>query len=110
MIDNPSTNYFEAINAFDSFWADKEKPREEEEMEAGEEDRNQPEQSAAKVSMTPGEREYNVQLAYHAKRFINWIHEMKPYVQPDGRILNMDERMNIWYRQQAELKENQGHR
>lgn len=105
MIDHPSTNYFEAIRSFEAYWAGKEKPGEEEEAETAKDEQEREKEANHRSSLSTEEREYELLLAYHYKRFKNWIQEMKPFVQDDGRILSMDERMNIWYRQQAELRE-----
>lgn len=105
MIDNPATNYFDAIRSFDRYWADREKPFDPEEEENERQvEQERDEHAIENAAMSPAEREHKLLIAYHYKRFKNWIREIKPYVQEDGRILSMDERMNIWYRQQAESR------
>lgn len=109
MIDNESTNYFEAIKAFDYYWKGKIKPIEEmdlkelNEMSAEEKE----ERSQYFNSMSVEQRhEYDL-LQYHYKRFKQWRKNVFPYVQSDGRILTMVERIAIWEQQQAESKSQQ---
>ena len=108
MIDNPNTNYFEAVKTFEAYWKDKFIWDEEEEMferptnkkEEREEEKKVEQLKRTLKKMTPAERqEYDV-LKYHYKRFKNWAFEVKAFVQEDGRILSQEERMAIWEKQQ----------
>ena len=38
------------------------------------------------------------------KRFENWKREVAPFVQEDGRILSLEERAEIWNKQQSKEK------
>lgn len=103
MIDNPNTNYFEAVNAFDSFWKNRVKPLDE--MEEGDEAKEEAREFKRYVKrMTVSERNYFDQLCYHYKRFKRWQQDVLPYVQDSGRILTQEEMTNIWKKQQDELK------
>lgn len=115
MMDDPNTNYYEAIKAFDEYWKNRKKPSyEEEEMEEG----NLSPAEREKELQREKEKDKNVTLSveeikmkneaavmkYQVKRFKQWRREVKPFVQEDGRILNDEERMNIWLKQQEEMK------
>lgn len=112
MIDNPSTNYFEAMNAFNAFWKDKFIWDEEEEMFERPTNKKEEEAEEKKVArlkkalenMSPQERQTYDILKYHYKRFKNWAREILPYVQEDGRILPLEERISIWNKQQQEIR------
>jgi hypothetical protein len=106
MIDNPETNYFEAIQAFNAYWKDKLRPKSEAELakqlNAVQHRREFLEQPDSSISDAARER-YNL-LKYHYKRFKNWEQEIKPFVQEDGRILTMQQRIDMWHTQQSEIR------
>ena len=108
MIDDPNTNYYEAIKAFDMYWKDRIKPIKEEDILN--EKLNEKEEREYKIlekqlaTMTPAEKnEYDL-MVYQCKRFSNWKRESLPYVQEDGRILTIEERQQIYYKQQEEIR------
>lgn len=108
MIDNPNANYYEAIKAFDTYWKGRIKPEGEDDIinenASRKEERERKRQQKELSKMTPAERnEYDV-LKYQYKRYENWIHEVKPYVQEDGSILTQQQRIEMWNKQQAEIK------
>lgn len=114
MIDNPNTNYYVAIKAYDTYWQDKEKPEEEEDMineessskEASKEKKKEEKEREKKLQkMSPEQRRQLDELKYQCKRFENWKREVFPFVQEDGRILTMEERLDIWKKQQEELNQ-----
>jgi hypothetical protein len=106
MIDNPETNYFEAIQAFNTYWKDKVRPKSEAELakqlHAVQYRREFLEQPDSTISDAAREQ-YNL-LKYHYKRFKNWEQEIKPFVQEDGRILTMQQRIDMWHTQQSETR------
>ncbi len=108
MMDDPATNYYEALKAFDQYWQNRLMPIEEEEL-MGEEENKAEEQHHETVKrqlkkMTPAEKnEYDL-MAYECKRFKDWKRTVFPYVQEDGRILTMEARQAIFDKQQLELK------
>lgn len=128
MIDNPDANYFEAIKAYETYWMYHEKPENEEEtfkeneelMESEKMNSNEMEElqrrkkekedeinADSKKVLTEEDRrqlEEKREMTYHCKRFENWIREVKPYVQNDGRILTMEERMEIYKKQVEEQR------
>lgn len=111
MIDNPTTNYFEAIKSFEAYWKDKirpideAEPKEEKEQESKEEEREHKQLKKQLKKMTAAERQQYDQIQYHYKRFVTWAEEVRAYVQEDGRILSQQERIDIWNQQQAESKQ-----
>ncbi|MFZ4754166.1 MAG: hypothetical protein ACOYLG_12545 [Chitinophagaceae bacterium] len=108
MIDNPSTNYFEAIKAFDEYWKHHIKPMDEEEVMFEEMNETEKLHYAVLVkhleTMTPAERREFDRLKYHYKRFKQWKLAVFTYVQEDGRILSDEERLRIWQDQQNSNK------
>jgi hypothetical protein len=107
MIDDPNTNYYEAIRAFDLYWSNKIKPKGDtqmmREMESGIKTNSNLEDSLGRMSVAE-KAEYEL-IRYHYKRFKDWRFEVKPFVQEDGRILSMNERIQIWNKQQEEIKQ-----
>jgi hypothetical protein len=133
MIDNPNANYYEAIKAYETYWNYHEKPKgEEEEMEmnAGNSptekmtDKEKKEreefllekerQREKDANHTFTEKEMKAlaekqEMTYQCKRFENWILEVKPFVQNDGRILSQEERLKI-YNDQIEEQRKQNNK
>lgn len=106
MIDNPATNYYVAVKSFNAYWKDRPEPEGDEDegkMSKEEKEKHEEFEKRRRV-MTPAERQLDDQINYQFKRFKNWANEIKPFVQDDGRILSMDERIAIWNQQQLELK------
>jgi hypothetical protein len=97
-IDNPQVNYYQAIRDFDNYWKGKSKPELDDREQEEDKQHRQLEKQLRKMNAVQHEQ-YNL-MAYHYKRFLDWQHEVKPYVQEDGRILTADERVNLWKQQQ----------
>ena len=121
MIDNPASNYFEAIKAYETYWKYHEKPEgEEEKMEINnnhssgkisdqEKEEAEEKQRADSIKVFTQqellELENKREMIYQCKRFQSWILEVKSFVQNDGRILNQKERLDIYNKQQKEQSE-----
>ena len=115
MMENPNTNYFEAIKAYKTYWETHTRPPgEEEEMERNangrreltkEEEREREREERRKKKLSGAALEQTEYLKYQSKRFENWAREVKPWVQEDGHILTDEERNQIWLKQQQELQE-----
>ena len=108
MIDNPTTNYYTAEKAYSDYWKTHTKPAQEDD-EIGEpanrrerRERERVEKRMAK--MTTAQRQEFDYIKYQSKRFENWMHEVKPWVQEDGRVLSHAEQVMIWQQQQEEIK------
>jgi flagellar biosynthesis protein FliP len=102
MIDNSNVNYFVAVKTFNDFWKGKIKPIEE--MDIKDMEALTDEEKAARKNyfenLTQSQRaEFDI-LQYHYKRFKQWKKDVLQYVQEDGRILSLEERMAIWEKQQ----------
>ena len=97
MMDDSAVNYYQAVKAFDMYWAGRIKP--EEDAEKGEENRREEKErrryEKKLAKMTPAERNEFDRVNYQYKRFVNWMHEVKPYVQVSGRILTRQQRVDI---------------
>ncbi len=104
MIDQPETNYYEALKAYNLYWQNKIKPLDEEEelfQEMNQKEKDQYEVLKRQLAeMTPAQRQEFDRLKYQVKRFKQWRRSVMPYVQEDGRILSYEERMKIWEAQQ----------
>lgn len=99
MMHDPAVNYFDALEAYDAFWKNREKPvlEEEELMGTGADAANEHRQKLNKRELR--EQQELQQYAYDVKYFEHWKRSVEPYVQSDGRILSSDERLQIWYEQ-----------
>ena len=99
MMRDPAVNYFDALEAYEAFWRNQEKPvlEEEELMGSGADKANEHRQKLNKRELR--EQQELQQYAYDVKYFEHWKRSVEPYVQSDGRILSSDERLQIWYEQ-----------
>lgn len=115
MIDDPNVNYYDAVKTYDEYWKTHIKPAdEEEEMESGNEDFKEREREVKKEIKKEKDRVFteeelksmneNNLMKYQVKRFEQWKREVMPFVQEDGRILSDKERMEIWEKQQEEIR------
>lgn len=101
LIKQENVNYFEAMRAFELYWQNRDKPVEEEEVLGGKFAQTREKRAEKKetgwVRRRIREREEEAEkLAFEHKRFLDWERKVHPYVQPDGRILTMEERLKIW--------------
>ena len=112
MMDDSAVNYNQAVKAFDMYWEGRVKPEEdadklhEKNNSNKEKDRKRYEKKLAK--MTPAERNEFDRVNYQYKRFVNWMFEVKPYVQADRRILTRQQRLDIRNKQQQQMKKQRG--
>lgn len=115
MMSDENVNYFEAVEAFNSYFKTHPMPdlEVEEELMGGDlkakEDYEKEMKRDNKSTLTEQERKSMVereQMNYQVKRFRNWMKESKPFVQADGHILTGSERAAIWQKQQEEIKNN----
>lgn len=108
MMDDSTVNYYEALKSYETYWQDKLKPQEEEdainEHGSRKEEREREKFEKKLAKMTPAERTEFDRMKYECKRFDNWKREVKQYVQEDGHILSYDQKLEIWNRQQEEMK------
>ncbi len=104
MMDDPNTNYFDAVKNFNDYWKTREKPVEEGELFESVGNREKEESIKRKKGRLRADDPTQL-YAFEYKKFLWWMREMEPFVQPDGRIKGMDERINEWRTQQQQKKE-----
>jgi hypothetical protein len=108
MLDDPNANYFEVQKAFELFWSGKERPLEEDEI-IGESHRLK----NNFINRTFNAKELKEQqlldaLAFDIKRYHWWLIKMEPYVQEDGSIMSMEQRLELWKNHYEELNKQEG--
>lgn len=107
MMDDSAVNYFQAVKAFNTYWENRVRPEGDEKMNEAENVNQQERMERRRYErklrkMSAAERNEFDRVNYQYKRFINWKHEVKPYVQADGRVLTIRERLDIRNKQEAE--------
>ncbi|MBA3680264.1 MAG: hypothetical protein H0W73_03615 [Bacteroidetes bacterium] len=99
MIKDPNVNYFEAINAYETFWKNKKKPLEEDELigqTKGEASKEEKMESRREMREKRREKEMYKKYGLECKKFEHWKLQVKPYVQADGHILSKEEQLKMW--------------
>lgn len=99
MMDDPNVNYFEAVKVFEAYWQGKPKPTSEHELFSAEDKDhalNNSSYSNARDAEDP-----SVKYRFEYKKFLHWKEDVAPYVQPNGRILTAEERIDIWKQQKG---------
>ena len=96
MIKDTSVNFFEAEKAFKIYFQHHNKPEGENE-DIGE--RKKREKYPSKREQREMQRENHMRM--DVKRYEHWRDKVRPYVQPDGRILTPSERVKIWEQQKS---------
>ena len=99
MMDDTLSNYFIANHAYDEFWKNRVKPKEEEEtmgMKGATKNEEKEKVSWLKRIFGKDPEMEARKYTYECKRFEHWKIMMQPYVQEDGRILYPSERLEIW--------------
>lgn len=85
MMNNPRSNYYDAVAAFDLYWQNREKPAEEsgegKDIYGKEKSEEEKEKDAKK----------SIQYVYEYKQFLNWKERNKNLVKPDGTIMTAEE-------------------
>lgn len=97
MINDTSTNYFEAVYAFDQYWSVRPKPVEEEEILGEGESHKEREGFFDRLITTKKEKreKESQQYAFDYKRFKQWQLRVEPWVRPDGSIAGPAEQLKI---------------
>ena len=103
MMDDPNVNYFEAVKNFNDYWQKRERPVVENDQFESVGDKEKKEALERKKKRLKAD-DPAVLYAFEYKRFLWWMHEMEPFVQPDGRIKGMSERVAEWKTQQEQKK------
>jgi hypothetical protein len=89
---NDSTNYFEALKAFETYWKFHPKPKEEDEI-IGE--HRKKEKLGRKEERAEEKQEESNKLTFQYKRFKWWQMKVEPWVQEDGSILSKEKQQEI---------------
>ncbi len=85
MMNDPKVNYYQAVEAFNAYWAKHEKPTE----DSGEaRDIYGKEKSEAEKKAEAGR---TVQYVYEYKQFLNWMERNKNLVKADGTLMTPEE-------------------
>ena len=107
MMDDPNVNYYEAVKQFDQYWKNRAKPVVENEMFESVEDEKKKEEVKRKKE-TLNENDPAKLYAFEYKKFLWWMRQTEPFVEPDGRIKSMDERVKEWKSQEQQRKTGKG--
>lgn len=104
MMKDPKANYFETIKAYDAFWENRKKPREEDEVIGQEKTVAAKRGFLSRWFKSKEEREEAEikKYALDVKKFKHWKLKTEPYVQEDGTILDADTRLKLWQEQQKQ--------
>lgn len=97
MMEDEKANFFEVEKAFNLYFAVHEMPEGEHEQ-IGEHAERVKHYSNRKLRKIEAANE----LRFAVKRYKIWHYQTLPYVQADGRILNADERLEIWKSQKSQ--------
>ncbi len=102
MMQDPQVNYYDAVKAFDAYWEGKIEPEEEDELinEGKITSTEADSLRNVRASWTQVQRNEYENMKYQFKRFKDWKRTVFPFVQSDGRILNEQERLEIFQKQQ----------
>jgi hypothetical protein len=99
MIDDTTANYFETIKAYDTFWKNRDKPKEEAEtlgMKGATEKEKKEKSNWIKRLFESDVEKNETMYTYQCKRYEHWKMMMQPYVQADGSILYPYQRLQLW--------------
>lgn len=95
MMDDPSSNYFQTLRAFELYWEKNDKPLKRDAI-LSEEHVESRENKRFVKRLFRKEKQMDQSVVEGYKRFEFWKMEVEPYVQEDGRILTKDEQLEIW--------------
>jgi hypothetical protein len=97
MMDAEHVNYNEAVKAFNLFWQNREKPTTENELFSAS---NEEKAASDFVHKKKRKKEVDaIQYAFEYKKFIRWQAKVQDYLNPDGTVMNADERIVAWRKQ-----------
>jgi len=92
MMDEEHVNYFIALKAFDTYWANHKKPEGESDMDVQQTEKNKKRFSKREVREAREEAKMRMQI----KKFNWWKNKMEPFVQDDGTIVLPAERLKLY--------------
>ena len=96
MMSDPNVNYYAAVEAFEKYWENREKPTEEdgEGQDLFDKDKTDEEKAAA--------ANRSIEYVYEYKQFLHWQQTNKNLLKPDGTILTADEILEQWKKQSGD--------
>jgi hypothetical protein len=97
MMDDPKVNFFDIEKAYKIYWEHHVMPETESDNVVQNKENNH---HLSKRERRRIDADNDMRLA--VKKYEWWHLQTLPYVQPDGRILTADERLQIWKQQQNE--------
>ena len=100
-MNNPKSNYFETLKAYEQFWQNKKLPNEEDDIIGQIKIEPNKKSFLAKWFKSKEEREEEEikKYSFEIKKFKHWKLKVMPYVQEDGTILDADARLKLWQEQ-----------
>ena len=101
MMNNPKSNYFETLKAYEQFWQNKKLPNEEDDIIGQTKIEPNKKSFLEKWFKSKEEREEEEikKYSFEIKKFKHWKLKVMPYVQEDGTILDADARLKLWQEQ-----------
>lgn len=102
MMEDPTSNYYETVKAFDMYWENRERPSEESEIFALSELEKASFTHEIKESSFSTLSQRDIALAY--KKFNYWQIKVSSNINSDGHILTPEERIQRWNLQQEDRK------
>ena len=104
MMKDPKANYFETIKAYDAFWENRKKPKDEDDIIGQSKTVEAKRGFLSRWFKSKEERDETdiKKYALDVKKFKHWKLKTEPYVQEDGSILDADTRLKIWQDQQKQ--------
>lgn len=113
MINDSNVNYYEALKAYDIYWANHTKPAEEEDRmqnislpvneknktaikEREKEQRKFSRFSKRERKRFSSHRQWEQEMVFHCKKFEDWKRDVYPWVQDDGSILTVYQRALLY--------------
>ena len=98
MINDTTTNYFEAMEAFNQYWSVRPLPKQEEDVLGNGEEFDKKEGFIDALITTKKEKreKESQEYAFEYKRFKRWQIMVEPWVKEDGSIAGPKEQLHIW--------------
>jgi len=98
MINDTTTNYFDAVEAFNQYWSVRPLPKQEEDVLGKGEEYEKKEGFLDALLTTKNEKRAreSQQYSFEYKRFKRWQIMVEPWVKEDGSITTPKEQLLIW--------------
>lgn len=93
MMSDPNINYYAAVEAFEKYWENREKPTEEDGEGQDIFDKDKTDQEKAEAANR------SIEYVYEYKQFLHWQQTNKNLLKPDGTIMTTAEILEQWKKQ-----------